>query len=179
MNFRAGPRVGSRERRHDLTRLTSKVRSLHFDSPRAMELPFRERACQQVKSRVRTYRHPAKVSLDGTSLVRFLPRSTATGAGYGCAARTSETRTGIRVRVRSLTLFDVGARWLTCKGGAMASTGSRTTHTHQCPRCGTTWECGEANYQDECPYPTSTLCIRCWAQAAPKEASVATGGRGT
>src|SRR2546427_12120219 len=61
----------------------------------------------------------------------------------------------------------------------MASTGSRITHTHQCPRCGTTWECGEANYQDECPYPNSTLCIRCWAQAAPKEASVAAGRRGT
>src|SRR5207253_1387762 len=158
--FVPGRGLVARERRHKLTRPTSKVSSLHFDSPRAMELPFRERTCQQVKSRVRTCRHPAKVSLDRTSLVRFLPRS---GARYGCATRTSGTRTGIRARVRSLTLFDIAARWLPARG-AMASTGSRITHTHQCPRCGTTWECGEANYQDECPYPNSTLCIRCWAQ---------------
>jgi hypothetical protein len=45
--------------------------------------------------------------------------------------------------------------------------GSRPmTHTHECPRCGAKWECGEANYQDECPYPTKTLCVKCWASAA-------------
>jgi hypothetical protein len=41
-------------------------------------------------------------------------------------------------------------------------------HIHECPRCGATWECGEANYQDECPYPTSKLCLKCWARTPPK-----------
>src|SRR5256712_13904841 len=113
VNWMPGRGSVARERRHNLTRPTSKVSSLHFDSPRAMELPFRERTCQQVKSRVRTCRHPAKVSLDRTSLVRFLPRS---GARYGCETRTSGTRTGIRARVRSLTLFDIAARWLPARG---------------------------------------------------------------
>ena len=45
------------------------------------------------------------------------------------------------------------------------------THIHECPRCGTQWECGEANYQDECPYPTKILCLKCWAQAARADAS--------
>jgi hypothetical protein len=31
--------------------------------------------------------------------------------------------------------------------------GKLSTHTHECPCCGAKWECGEANYQDECPYP--------------------------
>ncbi len=35
--------------------------------------------------------------------------------------------------------------------------GKLSSHTHECPRCGMRWECGEANYQDECPYPTKTL----------------------
>jgi hypothetical protein len=29
-------------------------------------------------------------------------------------------------------------------------------HTHQCPHCGTKWECDDGNYQDEYPYPTET-----------------------
>ena len=41
-----------------------------------------------------------------------------------------------------------------------------TSHTHECPRCGTKWECGEANYQDECPYPLETLCMKCWANTS-------------
>jgi hypothetical protein len=43
-----------------------------------------------------------------------------------------------------------------------------STHTHECPRCVAKWECGEANYQDECPYPTRTLCTKCWAQEVSK-----------
>jgi len=43
------------------------------------------------------------------------------------------------------------------------------THTHECPSCGARWECGEANYQDECPYPTRLLCLRCWANAAVEQ----------
>ncbi len=39
-------------------------------------------------------------------------------------------------------------------------------HKHECPKCGKRWECGEANYQDECPYPTRTLCTQCWSLAA-------------
>lgn len=39
-------------------------------------------------------------------------------------------------------------------------------HQHECPKCGKQWECGEANYQDECPYPTRTLCTKCWSLAA-------------
>jgi hypothetical protein len=39
-------------------------------------------------------------------------------------------------------------------------------HTHICPNCGTQWECGEANYQDECGKPTRTLCLRCWSLSA-------------
>src|SRR6266849_4873763 len=46
--------------------------------------------------------------------------------------------------------------------------GKLSTHTHECRRCGMKWECGEANYQDECPYPIKTLCTKCWAQAVPK-----------
>src|SRR5450631_3411307 len=38
----------------------------------------------------------------------------------------------------------------------------------ECPRCGISWDCGEANYQDECPYPTRTLCTKCWAQEVPR-----------
>jgi hypothetical protein len=30
------------------------------------------------------------------------------------------------------------------------------------------WECGEANYRDECPYPSKTLCTQCWAQGPAK-----------
>src|SRR5712664_742886 len=60
VNWMPGRGSVARERRHNLTRPTSKVSSLHFDSPRAMELPFRERTCQRVKSRVRMCRHPAK-----------------------------------------------------------------------------------------------------------------------
>jgi hypothetical protein len=44
-----------------------------------------------------------------------------------------------------------------------------STHTHECPRCGAKWECGEANYQDECPYPIKTLCTKCWAKETPKD----------
>jgi RNA polymerase-binding transcription factor DksA len=29
--------------------------------------------------------------------------------------------------------------------------GKLSSHIHECPRCGMKWECGEANYQDECP----------------------------
>jgi hypothetical protein len=42
--------------------------------------------------------------------------------------------------------------------------GKLSTHTHECPRCGMKWECGEANYQDECPYPLKTLCTKCSAK---------------
>ncbi len=45
-------------------------------------------------------------------------------------------------------------------------------HTHQCPRCGTTWECDDANYQDECPYPTEILCTKCWSQQTPEDPEV-------
>ncbi len=50
-------------------------------------------------------------------------------------------------------------------------------HMHECPNCGVQWECGDANYQDECPYPTRTLCMKCWSLAAgaapvPKSAPV-------
>jgi hypothetical protein len=45
--------------------------------------------------------------------------------------------------------------------------GNVGTHTHECPRCGTTWECDDGNYQDECPYPVKTLCTKCWAQQKP------------
>jgi len=48
--------------------------------------------------------------------------------------------------------------------------GKLSTHTHECPRCGAKWECGEANYQDECPYPIKTVCTKCWAQAVPRNA---------
>ena len=44
-----------------------------------------------------------------------------------------------------------------------------STHTHECPRCGVKWECGEANYQDECPYPISILCTRCWAKETAED----------
>jgi hypothetical protein len=47
--------------------------------------------------------------------------------------------------------------------------GKLSTHTHECPRCGAKWECGEANYQDECPYPIKTLCTKCWAKGTPKD----------
>jgi len=47
--------------------------------------------------------------------------------------------------------------------------GKLSTHTHECPRCGAKWECGEANYQDECPYPIKTLCTKCWAKDTPKD----------
>src|SRR6266849_3172413 len=43
-----------------------------------------------------------------------------------------------------------------------------STHTHECPRCGAQWQCGEANYQDECPYPIKTICTKCWAKGTPK-----------
>src|ERR1700694_1344923 len=33
-------------------------------------------------------------------------------------------------------------------------------------------ECGEANYQDECPYPIKTLCTKCWAKETPKDKSL-------
>ncbi len=46
------------------------------------------------------------------------------------------------------------------------------THMHECPRCGTKWECGDANYQDECPYPTKTLCVKCWARATGKDGAL-------
>jgi hypothetical protein len=40
-------------------------------------------------------------------------------------------------------------------------------HTHECPRCGTKWECDDGNYQDECPYPLKTLCTKCWTKQKP------------
>jgi len=43
-------------------------------------------------------------------------------------------------------------------------------HMHECPNCGAQWECGDANYQDECPYATRVLCTVCWARGAPSEA---------
>lgn len=52
------------------------------------------------------------------------------------------------------------------------------THMHECPNCGAQWECGDANYQDECPYPTRVLCTVCWARAAtsdPQRRSTAAG----
>ena len=36
-------------------------------------------------------------------------------------------------------------------------------HTHDCPKCGATWECGDANYQDECAFSNEALCTKCWA----------------
>jgi hypothetical protein len=55
------------------------------------------------------------------------------------------------------------------------------SHTHECPRCHRKWECGEANYQDECPYPLETLCIRCfsdptWEVAPVKQAKATNHG---
>ena len=50
--------------------------------------------------------------------------------------------------------------------------GQLSSHTHECPRCGMRWECGEANYQDECSYPIKTLCTKCWAQAPARPASL-------
>jgi hypothetical protein len=47
--------------------------------------------------------------------------------------------------------------------------GKLSSHTHECPRCGMRWECGGANYQDECPYPIKTLCTKCWAKDTPKD----------
>lgn len=47
------------------------------------------------------------------------------------------------------------------------------SHTHECPSCRARWECGEANYQDECPYPTEILCIRCWARLGARDAEQA------
>jgi hypothetical protein len=40
-------------------------------------------------------------------------------------------------------------------------------HMRQCPQCGAQWECGDANYQDECPFPTGILCLKCWARRLP------------
>jgi len=37
-------------------------------------------------------------------------------------------------------------------------------HTHECPQCGSKWECGDANYQDECPFSTEALCMKCLAR---------------
>jgi len=37
-------------------------------------------------------------------------------------------------------------------------------HTHRCPHCGARWECNDANYQDECPYPTEVVCTGCRAK---------------
>jgi hypothetical protein len=45
-------------------------------------------------------------------------------------------------------------------------------HMHECPNCGERWECGEANYQDECPYPTRVLCLKCWSRSAPTSRGV-------
>ena len=42
--------------------------------------------------------------------------------------------------------------------------GELSSHTHECPRCGMRWECGEANYQDECPYRIKTHCTKCRAK---------------
>jgi len=47
-----------------------------------------------------------------------------------------------------------------------------SSHTHECPRCGMRWECGEANYQDECSYAIKTLCTKCWAQGPARPASL-------
>ena len=55
--------------------------------------------------------------------------------------------------------------------------GTLSTHTHECPRCGAKWECGEANYQDECPHPVKTLCTKCWATQKP-EKPVSVEGKG-
>jgi hypothetical protein len=43
-------------------------------------------------------------------------------------------------------------------------------HTHKCQRCGVKGEFGEANYQDEYRYPTSTFCTKCWPQEVPRDA---------
>ena len=45
--------------------------------------------------------------------------------------------------------------------------GTLSTHTHECPCCGTKWECDDGNYQDECPCPLETLCTKCWANQKP------------
>jgi hypothetical protein len=50
--------------------------------------------------------------------------------------------------------------------------GELSTHTHECPRCGAKWECGEANYQDECPYPIKAYCTKCWVQGPAIAASL-------
>ena len=47
--------------------------------------------------------------------------------------------------------------------------GKSMPHTHECPRCGTKWECDDGNYQDECPYPLKTLCTKCWAKQKPEK----------
>jgi hypothetical protein len=44
-----------------------------------------------------------------------------------------------------------------------------STHIHECPCCGVKWECGEANYQDECPYPINTRCTNCWSNQTPRK----------
>jgi hypothetical protein len=69
--------------------------------------------------------------------------------GHGSS---NDTRTHPRSALRS------GGAWIMAE---------LSTHTHECPRCGTKWECGEANYQDVCPYPIKTLCTRCWAKETP------------
>jgi len=61
------------------------------------------------------------------------------------------------------------SRVLKITAESMRIMGKLSTHTHECPRCAEKWECGEANYQDECPYPIKTLCTKCWAKDTPKD----------
>ncbi len=48
--------------------------------------------------------------------------------------------------------------------------GKLSTHAHECPRCEAKGECSEANYQDECRYPTRTFCTKCWPKEVPRDA---------
>jgi hypothetical protein len=50
--------------------------------------------------------------------------------------------------------------------------GKLSSYTHECPRFGMRWECGEAKYQDECPYPIKRHYTKCWAQGPAKAASL-------
>jgi hypothetical protein len=43
-----------------------------------------------------------------------------------------------------------------------------STESHKCPSCEAKRECGEGNYQDECPYPVRMLCSNRWSKQAPK-----------
>ena len=123
---------------------------------------------QLERHRARRYLFQANIELTDVQSETQISGRTTYLSLFGCYVNTlipltPGTKIRIKIAHRSVNFRALG-RVVYAQSRIM---GKFSTHTHECPRCRAKWECGNVNYQDECPYPIKTLCTKCWAKDTP------------